>query len=57
MFTVEVTNDTSMCWPVDTTVDFLNSPISFCAASDLAGLFGDRDVDTDPKSVILEVSW
>lgn len=40
VFTVEITNDTRMCWPVDTTVYFLNSPISFCVASDFAGLLG-----------------
>lgn len=27
-----------MCQPVDTTVYFLNRPISFCVANDLAGL-------------------
>lgn len=40
LFTVEITNDTSVCQPVDTTVYLLNSPISFSAASDSAGLFG-----------------
>lgn len=38
VFTVEITNDTSMCRPVDTTVYFLNSPISFSVASDSTGL-------------------
>lgn len=40
VFTEEIKNDTSMCWPVDTTVYFHNSPISFYVASDLAGLLG-----------------
>ncbi len=28
VFTVEITNDTRMCRPVDTTVYFLNNPIA-----------------------------
>ncbi len=40
VFTVEITTDTHMCRPVDTTVYFRNSSIAFCGGSDLAGLLG-----------------
>lgn len=40
MFAVVITHETSVCRPVDTSVCFLNSPISFRVASDWAGLLG-----------------
>lgn len=50
VFTVKITNDTRTRRPVDTTVYFLYSPISFCVVSDSTGLSeGERDVETDPK--------
>lgn len=40
MFAVVITHETSVCRPVDTSVYFLNSTISFCVANDWAGLLG-----------------
>lgn len=38
MFAVEITNDTEMCQPVDTTVYFPNNPIRMSAATNGADL-------------------
>lgn len=49
MFAVVITHETSVCRPVDTSVCFLNSPISFRVANDWCRIVGERDVDTDPE--------